>query len=532
MSKQKRIHNKPQEQRTAFYLQGGLQIMLVVILMAVGWRSINYVSGRLPATDSGVFTACALHMIQGQVLYKDAWDHKPPMIHFLDFIALKAGGISIDSVRNMERIFAMAGLVGLFFILRVIFKNTFISFLSALFFAIVFYSPAIFHEGNLTEEYGAIFVLFGILFSVLAQTSEGKKMFFLSAASGVFFCCAFLTKEPFLLAAIPWFSYLLIKKEAAWRPSLVRTGFFIAGALLPFVSVVIYLTTHGAFRDWIEVFAFNLFYSGVGQKSTPLFARLSGNIPYMHKYIFYTSTTAMFCFVAGVVGVFCRSFQQKYRYFPLIAAVAFIADHMATIISDRNYDHYYMQAAVSFVLVGACGLALLFYFFEKNGSSRIGLVVCILLCLIIFDSGSLPYFWDRLKKPDRKTVIDPVSQYIRNHSTSEDLIWITSEQLSKYYLGTQRLSPTRYIYPRSLFFKDSLYSTAEEKISGLMNDLQKKPPKFIISMYPLGEFMTQKGIKKWVETNYTVISNGPTTRGRELKLFMNKSQSGRKNENE
>ena len=510
-------------------------IFAVLILMAgiAGYRSINYVSERQPGTDSGVFCGVAMHLLEGKLIYRDVWDHKQPMIYFLDAIALSLGGRSIDSVRNMERVFGFCGAILLFLILFLIFGNKWLAFLMSIFFTLSFYMHA-FQQGNLTEEYGAFFVLFGVFFAVLSQQSEAKKSVAFAAMSGTSFAIAFFIKEPFLLSAIPWFLYILIKKQQSRRQRLTRNGFFVIGAIIPLALILIYLIANGVLKDWIEVIVYNLHYSGMGQKTTPIITRVRENMVYMQKYIFNTSMTAMFCFNAGIVSIFCFSFQKKYKYFPLIAVIAFIAEYFATIIAPRKYGHYYMQPIVSYILTGGCGVALLLYLFENAKAWKPGVIIGLLLSFFVLDSYTCKYYIERLKKPSVQANIDPIAYYIRKNTSEDDCIWINSAHLSRYYLETGRLSPTKFSYPLPRFFKDSLYSTAEEKIALLKRDLQNKPPKFIVSEYVFMDFMTQNNITEWINNNYVKVASSGTKsseRDTRIELYLHRSYTNDKQAN-
>src|SRR5574341_367906 len=42
----------------------------------------------LPSRDSGVFLYIGWRLISGDIPYKDVWDHKPPLIYFVDALGL------------------------------------------------------------------------------------------------------------------------------------------------------------------------------------------------------------------------------------------------------------------------------------------------------------------------------------------------------------------------------------------------------------------------------------------------------------
>ena len=105
---------------------------------------VNYVSGFVPAFDSSVFSGAARHMMDGRVLYKDIWDHKPPMVYLINLGALKFYGPTLNSIHYVERIFSIAGAVAMFFVVWGIFKKRWLAFITALFYLLHMYYPYIF----------------------------------------------------------------------------------------------------------------------------------------------------------------------------------------------------------------------------------------------------------------------------------------------------------------------------------------------------------------------------------------------------
>jgi len=119
----------------------------------IGWQSPNSIMSTAPRTDSGIFVSVAHHMRAGKVLYRDVWDHKPPMIHFLCRAAISGGEVGVNSVRYMEKVFGCAMAVLFFLIIFSTFASVWIAFFSTIYFLLLLYNPAVFEGGNLTEEY-------------------------------------------------------------------------------------------------------------------------------------------------------------------------------------------------------------------------------------------------------------------------------------------------------------------------------------------------------------------------------------------
>jgi hypothetical protein len=509
------------------YANATITVVLAILVSFQAWRSTNYITERRPLTDSGMFAGGGIHLLEGKILYKDIWDHKPPVIYLLDALALGLGNRSINSIRKMERIFGVCGAAFIFLTLYLLFRDKWLAFIITVFFPLHFYAPNIFQDGNLTEEYGAIFVCGGILFATVSRQLKRNKSVIFSFLAGLFFSLAFFTKEPFLLSIVPWFIYLIIKKESGRQMALKDGIAFVIGSSVPFIVILIYLVSNEAAGGWLEGIWYNVHYSAK-QGGASILSRFYENLQPVSEYVFNRTLTIKFCFIAGVTSIFCLSFLKKYGYFPLIAVIAFIMEYLATMISPRKLGHYYLQPVVSYMLVGGCGGAFLLYLLEKARWSKAGLLIPLILSLLVFDYDVCKNYGETLKKPVVRAPIDNISTYIRENSSERDSIWINSIHASKYYVETGRLSPTKYFCPRFVFFVDTPYSTALEKTDSLKADLEKNPPKFIIVRYDYMYFVKQSRITGWIDNNYVtvpVVESKDDRKDPKIRLYVHKAHA-------
>lgn len=210
-----------------------------------------------PHSDSGIFASVAYHALNGRALYREVWDHKPPMVYLIDAAGLKTAG-GIDGVHRVESVFA-AALGGVFFLIVLDrYKNLFTAVFSTLLCLAVFYLPQVFEYGNFTEEYGAVFMVIGIFFASIRWDKEKPSEGFAAFLSGGFFCLSALTKEPFIFSAIPWALYIALNSMRRLRAIL----FFALGVLIPSMVFLWYLVSVDALYDWIDIISFNFNYAG------------------------------------------------------------------------------------------------------------------------------------------------------------------------------------------------------------------------------------------------------------------------------
>jgi hypothetical protein len=63
----------------------------------------------LPSRDSGVFLYVGWRLINGDIPYKDVWDHKPPLIYFVDAFGLTLTPDSLWGVWLLQFILDFTG---------------------------------------------------------------------------------------------------------------------------------------------------------------------------------------------------------------------------------------------------------------------------------------------------------------------------------------------------------------------------------------------------------------------------------------
>jgi len=477
---------------------------LLVLVGAVGWRTLNYMSREPAGHDSGIFSAIAWHLLQGRTLYRDVWDHKLPAVYALDAAALALGDGTINSIRTMERCFAAAGGILVLLIVWKVFRSRWLALGFALLYLLLFYWPDVFEGGNLTEEYGAVFLLGGILGCELAVTGSGPRAAAAALAGGLSLGLAVLCKEPFLLSAAPWAIYAAVPRGGRWRAGLLRGGWLLAGAVLPWAAAAIWLAASGALPAWLDVFSYNLSYAAAGgEGGASLLGRLADSVVRAFRLFSRCSVTGLIACGLGLPSLVWIALIRKHGAFPAAAAACLVTSLLATALSGRSYGHYYLQLVPAFVLTAACGAAAAWEALRHCRPAVLALgIVAALSPFLACDLGPWAEFGDRLRKPARRYAPeDAVSIAVFQRTGSDDRIWAPHGRWARLYLDLGRLSAARYLYtPR---FLDTPASTGLEKMRSLRADLEASRPRIIVTAGP-EEFAAFEpaGIRWWVESNY------------------------------
>lgn len=71
--------------------RAGVALALSAALFFVGARAFHPSTGVVPHIDSGVYLTAGSQILSGKVLYREVWDHKPPLVHLIKAAALAVG---------------------------------------------------------------------------------------------------------------------------------------------------------------------------------------------------------------------------------------------------------------------------------------------------------------------------------------------------------------------------------------------------------------------------------------------------------
>jgi 4-amino-4-deoxy-L-arabinose transferase-like glycosyltransferase len=174
----------------------------------------------LPSRDSGVFLYVGWRLINGDIPYKDVWDHKPPLVYFVDALGLTLTPDSLWGVWLLQFIF-------LFLTIFFLYKTLDMEFgpLSAVAGTIILTSGllTIVERGNVTEQYALAFQALGIWLFMKAKERDYplKDTFWIGLCGGL----AFYFKQTTTGAWIVYFILLFIHRFTQ-KKNRFQTSFY------------------------------------------------------------------------------------------------------------------------------------------------------------------------------------------------------------------------------------------------------------------------------------------------------------------
>ncbi len=399
----------------------------------------------LPSRDSGVFLYVGWRMLNGDVPYRDVWDHKPPLIYFVDAIGLALTPNSLWGVWFLQFLF-------IFLTLYLIYKSLEkeLGFIAAVAGTIVLTSGllTVIESGNVTEGYALLFQALGFWLFIKSWNHDFpvRDSFWIGLCGGLAFNFKQTTIGIFITYGLVLLSIRLWKRRIPVADLLS----LCAGWLLPTVLMAVYLSGQNALSDfWEQAFRYNFAYIGKHEgirRLVPVFIKgfsLLGN-----GWVLYFAVAGWLAGL-GTVWFTRRNLLAPVHSLILIALIKLPIEVLLITVSGRSIIHYYLTILpVMAILAGALTYTIPFLLgkiprFEWPGIQK-WIPGILLAAVIVAQIGQVQYYPQYLRDTSRNAyaaVIDYVSQ---NTGADDRVLIIGAESVINFL--TRRESPTRYVY--------------------------------------------------------------------------------------
>jgi hypothetical protein len=425
---------------------------------------------RFPFRDSGVFLYTGWRMSEGQVPYRDVWDHKPPLIYFLNAAGLTLGNGSVWGVWAIEWVSLSAACLMAFRLLKKTF-DPWAAGVSLLLMLGVFFLLVL--GGNYTTEY-ALPLQFACLYAASGMR-EDRTEFWRMALLGILGACLFLLKQnligiPAVIAAFRMFS---LSKGRRLPHAQREAGGMAAGIGLAILPLFAYFAANGALGDfWDAAFRFNFYYAESG-----LAANLKSAVHGVE------AVSAAGFGILGLVGwsagiwLLARAPEifRKHGAWPAMAFAALPVEVLLAALPGRFEIHYYLGVLPVFCVFAALALWAIFrgtHFMEAPFLLRLAGAGILALALLSTAGTAILSRFSSYRANDWSAVVE----FIDTHSSPDDPILFWGAESGLNFMAERR-SPSKYVYQYPLYRNG--YARPED-ISGFLLELQASPPRWII----------------------------------------------------
>jgi len=398
----------------------------------------------LPSRDSGVFLYVGWRFLNGAIPYRDVWDHKPPLIYFVDAFGLTLTPHSLWGVWFLRIIFILFTLLMVYKLLHREF-----GIYSALAGTIILTSGllTILEKGNVTEEYALVFQALGFWLFINAWKKDFpiRSSFWIGLLGGL----AFNFKQTTIGIWLTYGFFLLVIRLIQRKTPFKDLLALLMGGFVPSVVLVIYLATQHALTDfWEQAFLYNFVYIGKHEgirRLIPVF--LKGFLYLQNGWVLYLSVLGWLMGL-GYVWVKRKAFAEIHPLI-LVALINLPIEIILITISGRSILHYYLTPLpVMAILAGTLVYTVPFLVgkIPHMDSQKIqrwgpGIVLAIILLGQFGQVQYYPQYVSILSDNDYAPVIDYVS---KNTNEGDQVLLIGAESVVNFL--ARREAPTRYVY--------------------------------------------------------------------------------------
>ena len=508
-------------------LADGLALVLLVALaVAVVLATSSLARGQI-GRDSGVFLYAGQQILAGGIPYVDFWDHKGPVIYYLNALGLLVGGGSPLGVLFVGCVsLGAAGAIG-YRLLRREF-----GFAPALVASAAWLLGSVLTrgDGNFTEEYALPFQFLALLLLAGAMGEPVRVVRLL--AVGALGALAFLLK-PSLVGI--WLAaglavLLLGAVQRRWRVTLARLAALGGGAVGVLLLVAAWLAARGALADAIDqAIVYNAIYSRMNGSGLEAIDRHVA-----HAARVATIVLPMPLLAAGLLG-WCaaavspaigasRSFREAEADPPprdgsglhasqrpagpppvpdgasrgrptspaaaslplLVVLIDAPIEFLLVALPGRGYEHYFLAWLPCLAVLTAFVVSLVERAADRLSAGDQGriwrsLAVAVVAAVLTLGPGMslvarLPVAASGLPQLDARLAAHESVRAIRDLSEPDDFVLIWGAEAGQN-VASNRRSPTRYVYQYPLYTPG--YQRAD-MATELLRDLRERRPRLIL----------------------------------------------------
>lgn len=468
-----------------------LLVLVWVLCVLVPNNPLN-----LPYThrDQGLFLYAGWRINHGELPYIAVWDHKPPVIFYIDALGLALGNHSPWGVWLLEFVsLSLAALTGCK-VMRKAF-GALPALLATLLWLLTL--QFIIQGGNLTTEYTLPlqFAALWLAVTLFEKPALDRRGWFLL---GVLGAAAFFTKQTAIGIWVAIGLVLIFQRVRARQvKQLFSEGLtFLGGFGAACLAWVIFFGLQGGLAQfWSAAFVYNVVYSTAGANYFERIQRVSQAAD-MLALVGLPQLAA----VGALAGLLRAGFKKDAPrgWLPLFAIglVDLPIEFLLLTVSDRAYGHYYMTVLPGLAVLTATALWVIFnikFLRAIHPHGKIALTT-VLVVLSLYIAGTMAFNKYRLEGAGFRRLYQPnlaLVSAIQANTDPQDTILLWGAEASVNYFS-RRASPTRFVYQYPLYRPG--YAN-EQMIIEFLDDLLRARPRLLIDTHnnltPLYDFPIQ-----------------------------------------
>lgn len=408
------------------------QYTLIFLMAACLLLSLTYCPPfDLMMDDKEIFKYTGMAILRGDIPYRDFFDHKPPMIFFINAAGFFFGTWGLWAINTILALVATL----LFFNLCRRYRLSF-PWLLPLLFNLMIRDNLISLGINMTREYTAFFTL--IFFSILLGRSRYR--YFLL---GIFAALIFFTQQDQALPLIPFLLYAVFEERLLIYKRILSIG---AGFLALTAPLLLYFAAHHALGDFREdAFRFNMGLYTSQKKSLWEHFRTVKTVLDRGNY----ELPFMIALVTGVASLFMRNSRKALVAASLAAlfltlSPEFMGGRWSSHGVPGDFIYYFLpvSAATCMVLFTVVAFGEDPVLSDRKAQLPYALLLCASLGYTALQRAT------HLGRRDADPVMNtPELTWLRQqHPRDYQLFVFYNDQYTYFYTDLKILAPSKWIY--------------------------------------------------------------------------------------
>ena len=455
-------------------------IYFIIIIFIMGFicstSTVSPFKNKYVGIDSSVFILVARCIKNGLVPYLDVFDHKGPLMYFINYVGLVINDNYIG-IWILETLFAIISAIYIFKVANLFTNNKIKSIFVTILSSYVFIT--FLEEGNYTEEYALLFISISLYYfskMLLQKDVIKKKHCFIT---GICFGAVLLLRVNMVTLWAVYYPIIAIKLliEKRYKELINIILFSVLGMLAIILPFVIYFIKQNAWKDFIyDYLIFNFKYALL--KSNSLISIL--------LWVIKKCLVLIIVFLASMYNLI-KDKEKSELYIEISSLFFLLLTLLIVILPGNPFKHY----ALILVPCVTIPIARIITYIKKD-------MVIIILMLAV--SILLPYKIFKGYKNDNPEDISlvEVSKYIKETTSSNDKIIVIGNRCIFYLLSDREcINKYPYQYPISDIDKNIRNEVIE--------DIKNKKPKIIVAQ--MFDPETKKALRELVDKNIYYMSN-------------------------
>jgi hypothetical protein len=506
-------------------------LLLPVLLLALRVPSLAQPAGA----DQGLYAYVGQRILAGDIAYRDAWDQKPPAVHYA-YAAMLAIWPSAGVVAGADLVVAAATAVCLGVIASRLVAHPVAGLLTASLY-LLFANPAFTRLGGVRiraqcETFIGLCIAMAVLTisqRLARRASVGPGA---AALAGVFVGLAATFKYNAVVYALPLGVAILVaafEQHGTWRGAIRRSAAPLAAAAAGLAAPVVFMVaafwSAGALEDfYLATITYNLRYSGETYASRWHMVQYLLTFPVGHARL----DALWLLGGAGSAVLLAVSWWQP-RAAIVVAWVAAACLAIA-INGSRALPQYFVQAWPPLALAAGVAAGLVVPALRRRG--RIALAVALVLAVPrvtqfqkmiettavdarrlagLIDTDTYLGRFGRIDSGDKfaALAVHRLAQHLETTTRADDPVFVFG--FSPWgYVGSGRESSSRFFWSRPVIIGFEA-DRPRYGVSGLLDDLRRRPPAVVVLQArdwdpdgpnSLDFFLADPSLVEWLNASY------------------------------